>query len=31
MKSVWEGNELSLCFYRSMGMQVQKTTMEIEL
>ena len=29
--NVWEGNELALRFYRSMGMQVQKTTMEIIL
>ena len=29
--NVWEGNEPALCFYRSMGMQVQKTTMEIIL
>ena len=27
--NVWEGNEPALCFYRNMGMQVQKTTMEI--
>ena len=27
--NVWEGNEPALHFYRSMGMQVQKTTMEI--
>jgi len=27
--NVWEGNEPALRFYRSMGMQVQKTTMEI--
>ena len=27
--NVWEGNAPALCFYRSMGMQVQKTTMEI--
>ena len=26
--NVWEGNEPALRFYRSMGMQVQKTTME---
>ena len=26
--NVWEGNELAICFYRNMGMQVQKTTME---
>ena len=29
--NVWEGNEPALHFYRSMGMQVQKTTMEILL
>ena len=29
--NVWEGNEPALRFYRSMGMQVQKTTMEITL
>ena len=29
--NVWEGNEPALCFYRSMGMQVQKTTMEVIL
>ena len=29
--NVWEGNEPALRFYRSMGMQVQKTTMEILL
>ena len=28
---VWEGNEPALHFYRNMGMQVQKTTMEIIL
>ena len=26
--NVWEGNNPALSFYRSMGMQVQKTTME---
>lgn len=26
--NVWEGNEPALSFYRKMGMQVQKTTME---
>lgn len=26
--NVWEGNEPALNFYKSMGMQVQKTTME---
>lgn len=26
--NVWEGNESAICFYRNMGMQVQKTTME---
>ena len=29
--NVWEGNKPALSFYRSMGMQVQKTTMEIIL
>ena len=29
--NVWEGNEPALRFYCSMGMQVQKTTMEIRL
>ena len=29
--NVWEGNEPALNFYRNMGMQVQKTTMEIIL
>ena len=29
--NVWEGNEAALRFYRSMGMQVQKTTMEVTL
>ena len=29
--NVWEGNEPALHFYRNMGMQVQKTTMEILL
>jgi ribosomal protein S18 acetylase RimI-like enzyme len=29
--NVWEGNEPAQRFYRSMGMQVQKTTMEIIL
>lgn len=29
--NVWEGNEPALQFYRSMGMQVQKTTMEVIL
>ena len=29
--NVWEGNEPALRFYRNMGMQVQKTTMEIIL
>jgi ribosomal protein S18 acetylase RimI-like enzyme len=27
--NVWEGNDAALCFYRNMGMKVQKTTMEI--
>ena len=26
--NVWEGNDPALNFYRNMGMQVQKTTME---
>ena len=26
--NVWEGNDAALCFYRNMGMHVQKTTME---
>ena len=29
--NVWEGNEPALRFYRNMGMQVQKTTMEVRL
>ena len=29
--NVWEGNDAALNFYRNMGMQVQKTTMEIKL
>ena len=29
--NVWEGNEPAICFYRNMGMQVQKTTMEVIL
>ena len=29
--NVWEGNEPACAFYRNMGMQVQKTTMEIIL
>ena len=29
--NVWEGNDPALQFYRSMGMKVQKTTMEILL
>ena len=29
--NVWEGNEPALRFYESMGMKVQKTTMEIKL
>lgn len=29
--NVWEGNVPASCFYRNMGMQVQKTTMEIIL
>ncbi|MBO4809929.1 MAG: GNAT family N-acetyltransferase [Prevotella sp.] len=26
--NVWDGNDPALCFYKNMGMQVQKTTME---
>lgn len=26
--NVWEGNDAAICFYKSMGMQVQKTGME---
>ena len=26
--NVWEGNDAALCFYKNMGMRVQKTTME---
>ena len=29
--NVWEGNDAALCFYRDMGMHVQKTTMETKL
>ena len=29
--NVWEGNEAAYCFYENMGMQVQKTTMELVL
>ena len=29
--NVWEGNDTALSFYRNMGMQVQKTTMEMIL
>ena len=29
--NVWEGNDAALSFYRNMGMQVQKTTMETVL
>ena len=29
--NVWEGNDAALCFYKNMGMQVQKTPMEIIL
>lgn len=29
--NVWEGNEPALCFYRNMGMKVQKTGMELIL
>jgi ribosomal protein S18 acetylase RimI-like enzyme len=29
--NVWEGNSPALCFYKSMEMKVQKTTMEVIL
>ena len=29
--NVWEGNDAALCFYKNIGMQVQKTTMETKL
>ena len=29
--NVWEGNDSAMCFYRSMGMKVQKTGMEVVL
>lgn len=29
--NVWEGNDPAYCFYRNMGMQVQKNTMEFRL
>ena len=29
--NVWEGNDAAISFYRNMGMQVQKTGMEIIL
>ena len=29
--NVWEGNDSAISFYKNMGMQVQKTTMEIIL
>ena len=29
--NVWEGNDAAFCFYKSMGMQVQKTCMEMIL
>lgn len=29
--NVWEGNDAALCFYKNMGMHVQKTTMETKL
>lgn len=29
--NVWEGNDAAWCFYKKMGMQTQKTTMEILL
>ena len=29
--NVWDGNDSASCFYKNMGMKVQKTTMEIVL
>ena len=29
--NVWEGNDSALNFYKNMGMQIQKTTMEVKL
>lgn len=29
--NVWDGNDAASCFYKNMGMKVQKTTMEIVL
>ena len=29
--NVWEGNDPAWCFYKHMGMKVQKTTMEVKL
>ena len=29
--NVWTGNEPATCFYKNMGMKVQKTTMELIL
>lgn len=29
--NVWDGNDAAICFYKNMGMHVQKTTMEIIL
>lgn len=29
--NVWEGNDAAMCFYKSMGMHVQKTTMEVRI
>ncbi len=29
--NVWEGNDSALCFYKSMGMKIQKTGMEMIL
>lgn len=29
--NVWDGNDAALCFYKNLGMHVQKTTMEIIL
>ena len=29
--NVWDGNDPALCFYRNMGVKIQKTTMEIIL
>ena len=29
--NVWEGNDAACCFYKNMGMEVQKTTMEVRI